>query len=310
MSDNQGLYRDFHKIDLSHLKALLHEGSIDAQVAENLVQYWQKRLDDKSDAIYSRYIEYYLFFESLRALFLAVFIFDMKTGISGHSYGIYPALGPAIHGAISAALQNDSGAVDFELGGKKYALHYLRSGYQEQEYAIAALGLKDQPIAENLKRLKYVFERFYLPSSFSSDSRVALLFTDTANLISEMINPALARKEPVTFTYLYFESLTKYVGLAGENFAQTLLEELQKDVHRVLKDTDRSLILSTREILIVSLNCEEEVMKKRFAGAYFHAKSLLLSFQVNFHTIKAPVVDVHSLWDGITGNVAYKRKIS
>lgn len=309
MSDKQGIYRDFHKIDLAHLTALLREGSIEPQIVENLIGYWQKRLDDKNDAIYSRYIEYYLFFESLRALFLAVFIFDMKTGVSGHSYGIYPALGPAIHTAISGTLQNESGVVDFELSGKSYALHYLRSGYQEQEFAIAALGLKDQPIAENLKRLKYVFERFYLPSSFSTDSRVGLLFTETTNLIAEMINPALARKEPVTFTYLYFESLTKYVGLAGENFAQGLLHELQKDVHRVLKDTDRSLILSTREILIVSLNCEEDVMKKRFAGAYFHAKSLLLSFQVNFHTIRTPVVDIHLLWDAITENVAYKRKI-
>lgn len=310
MSENQGIYRDFHKIDLTHLTTLLRAGRIDAQVAENLIQYWEKRLGDKNDAIYSRYIEYYLFFESLRALFLAVFIFDMKTGISGHSYGIYPALGPAIHSAISVGLRTESGVVDFELSGKHYALHYLRSGYQEQEYAIAALGLKDHPIEENLKRLKYVFERFYLPSSFSADNRVALLFTDTVNLITDMINPALARKEPVTFSYLYFESLTKYVGLAGENFAQGLLEELQKDVHRVLKDTDRSLILSTREILIVSLNCEENVMKKRFAGAYFHAKSLLLSFQVNFHTIRTPVVDVNLLWDEITGNVAYKRKIS
>lgn len=310
MADNQGIYRDFHKIDLTHLTALLRSGGIDAQVAENLMHYWEKRLNDKNDAIYSRYIEYYLFFESLRALFLAVFIFDMKTGISGHSYGIYPALGPAIHAAISAGLRNESGVVDFELSGKHYALHYLRSGYQEEEYAIAALGLTDHPIEENLKRLKYVFQRFYLPSSFSADSRVALLFTDTVNLIADMINPALARKEPVTFTYLYFESLTKYVGLAGENFAHGLLEELQKDVHRVLKDTDRSLILSTREILIVSLNCGEDVMKKRFAGAYFHAKSLLLSFQVNFHTVNTPVVDINLLWDQITGNVAYKRKIS
>lgn len=306
----QGLYRDFHKIDLSHLSDLVKSGGIESAVAESLLAYWKKRLDDKSDAIYSRYIEYYLFFESLRALFLAVFIFDMKTGVSGHSYGIYPALGPAIHTAISGSLHADTGVVDFELNGRHYALHYLRSGFHEHEYAIAALGLKNQHIAENLKRLKYVFERFYLPSSFSRDARVGLLFTETANLISEMINPALARKEPVTFTYMYFESLTKYVGLAGENFARGLLEELQADVHRILKDTDRSLILSTREILIVSLNCEEEILRKRFHGAYFHAKSLLLAFQTNFHTVREPVVDMHALWDSITNNIAYKRKIS
>jgi hypothetical protein len=37
-----------------------------------------------------------------------------------------------------------------------------------------------------------------------------------------------------------------------------MLEELQKDVHRILKETDRSIVLSTREILIVSLNCDED----------------------------------------------------
>src|SRR5262249_34160033 len=145
--------------------------------------------------------------------------------------------------------------------------------------------------------------------SFSKDNRIGLLFPEVQNLVTEMINPTLAQKLPVTFSYLYFESLTKYVGLAGENFAKELLSELQQDLHRILKDTDRSIILSTREILIVSLNCEQDIMKKRFASAYFHAKSLLLSFQIHFHTVQTPVSDLHALWDDITGNIAYKRKV-
>jgi len=122
------------------------------------------------------------------------------------------------------------------------------------------------------------------------------------------VNPALAQKQPVTFSYLYFESLTKYVSQAGESFARELLEELKRDVHRILKDTDRSIILSTREILIVSVNCEQEIMKKRFAGAYFHAKSLLLAFQIHFHTISTPVTDLYALWSDITNDIAYKKK--
>ncbi|HMV34530.1 MAG TPA: hypothetical protein PKM44_01735 [Turneriella sp.] len=308
--ENKGLYRDFHRIDLSHLRQLAQEKKIESGIAQNLLAYWQRRLDDKNDAIYFRYMEYYLFFESLRALFLAVFIFDMKNGMARHSYGIFPALSPAIFQSISTGLNSDAGAVSFEHGGHDYSLHYIRSGYHDQEYTIAALALKDVAIEDNLKRMKYVFERYYLPSSFSRDERIGNLFPEVQNLIKEWVNPALAEKQPVTFTYLYFESLTKYVGLAGEHFAQDLIRELKQDVHRVLKDTDRSIILSTREILIVSVNCEEEIMRKRFANAYFHAKSLLLAYQVNFFCIKEPVADMHSLWDQVSANLAYKKKVS
>jgi hypothetical protein len=308
--ENKGLYRDFHRIDLSHLRRLAQEKKIESSLVQNLLAYWQRRLDDKNDAMYFRYMEYYLFFESLRALFLAVFIFDMKNGMARHSYGIFPALSPAIFESISAGLNADAGVINFEHNGHEYALHYIRSGYHDQEYTIAALALKDIGIEDNLRRMKYVFERYYLPSSFSRDERIGSLFPAAEKLIREWINPALAEKQPVTFTYLYFESLAKYVGLAGEHFARDLLRELKQDVHRILKDTDRSLVLSTREILIVSLNCEEEIMRKRFARAYFHAKSLLLAYQANFFCVREPITDLHSIWDQVSGNLAYKRKVS
>lgn len=308
MGTKQDLYRDFHKIDLAHLKELVTGGKLDPALADLLLSYWRKRLDDKNDAVYSRYMEYYLFFESLRALFLAVFIFDMKSGNVAHSYGIFPTLSAAIYEAITGGGKAAAGELDFDHNGRRYALHFLHSGYREQEYTIAALAIKDNVITENIHRLKYVFERFYLPSSFSRDNRIGVLFTETENVIAEIVNPALAQKMPVTFTYLYFESMTKYVGLAGENFAKGLIEELKNDVYRVLKDTDRIFILSTREMLIISVNCEKDVLEKRLASTYFHAKSLLLAFKAHYHTVYAPILDMHMLWDDITGNIAYRRK--
>lgn len=306
---DKGLYHDFHRIDLSHLRRLVQEKKMESGIVQNLLAYWQRRLDDKNDAIYFRYIEYYLFFESLRALFLSVFIFDMSDGSARHSYGIFPALSMAVFEAISAGHEGGSGVVNFAHNGHDYELHFFRSGYHEQQYTIAALALKDIDIGENLRRMKYVFERYYLPSSFSRDERIGSLFPVVQNLLGEWINPVLAQGLPVTFTYLYFESLTKYVGLAGEHFAHDLIRELEQDVHRVLKNKDRSIVLSTREILIVSENCEEELMRRHFAKVYFHAKSLLLAYKVNFYCAKEPVSDIYALWDEITGNIAYKKKI-
>jgi hypothetical protein len=309
MDKTEGLYLNFHKVDVSHLRKLVADNRIDIKIAEALLSYWKKRLDDTRDAVYTDYIEYYLFFESLKGLFIAAYIFDTNLGSVTHSYGVLPALSPAVYKTVSTSLRGEQGAVDFSHNGHTYVLHYIRSGYHEQEFIFACLSLKDLDITENLKRLEYVFERYYLPSSFSKDSRVALLFSETQNALADIINPVIARGEPVTFTYLYFESMTKYVGLAGENFARGLLEELQQDVHRILKDTDRSFVLSPREILIVSVNCESDIMQKRFQSTYFHAKSLLLSFQVRYHTVRTPVLDMYALWDDITGNIAYSRKL-
>ncbi|MCX7632683.1 MAG: hypothetical protein N2Z22_05045 [Turneriella sp.] len=304
------LYSDFHTIDLTPLRTKLLEGKIPPQLAQDLLGYWQHRLGDKKDAIYSQYLEYYLFFESVRALFLAVFVIDLRTHTTRHSYGIFPALEASVQRALATAPNSESGALDFEHAGHHYRLHYFRTGYHEEQLVVAALAFADADVSENLRRMRYVLERYYLPSIFSRDERLRNLFAETQNLIAQWINPVLARRQPVTFTYLHFESLAKYAAFAGEHFARELILELQQDVHRILKDIDRSVILSTREILIVSANCEEEVLRKRFAGAYFHAKSLLMAYDVHFFCLREPVVDMHTIWDQITGNIPYRKKVA
>ncbi|MBV6492576.1 MAG: hypothetical protein LDLANPLL_00571 [Turneriella sp.] len=309
MAAKKGLYVDFHKIDLSHVKALIKENKINATLTENLLAYWERRLADTKDTIYSRYIEYYLFFESIKALFFATFVFDMKTGATRHSYGIFPTLASVIYTSVKDTNTKETGSLDFSHNGIEFTLHYVHSGYLEDQYAIAALSLRGSAIDENLKRMLYVFERYYAPMSFSRDERKSFLFSETEKEVKKITEKTLQEKKPVTFAYLYFESLTKYVVQSGENFARELLGELCEDVHRILKNIDHSFVLSTREILIVSLNCEKEIMEKRFARKVFHAKELLLAFQIKFHTVNEPIENLYSLWTDITGDIAYKRKI-
>jgi len=309
MDKNAVTHGEFHRISLDALRGLIRENKISAQLADSLLQYWRKRLDDSNDALYADYIEYYLFFEAMHGLFLGLYIFDLQTSAVRHSYGIFPTLSASVFKTIDNLPDSSTRSVAFEHGTHELRLHNLHCGFGNQNFLIAVLSVKDYDLSAHLKRLRYVFERFYLPSSFSRDERVALLFSETETVIGDLIRPALAQGLPVTFTYLYFESTSKYVGLAGENFAKELIQELQKDVHRILKDTDNSIILSPREILIVSLNCDKSIMQNRFASAYFHAQSLLMAFQVNFFTATKPVTDLGALWGEITGNIAYKRKL-
>ncbi len=308
--ESKALYKDFHRVDLEHLREQINSGRIDNAVAEKFLEYWQRRLSDSKDALYSHYIEYYLFFESLRALFFAVFLFEGKEGMIRHTYGIYPTLGSAIWAALVKEEISQDASVSFEHGGQSYVLHRIHSGFHDQEYTIAALSFKGVEATESLARMKYVFERYYMPSSFAKDDSVGLLFPATVELVKWWVEKPLEKNIPVTFTYLYFESMSKYVSLAGSHFANELLSELQTDIHRLMKDTDRSIILSTREFLIVSINCDEEVLKKRFRKAFFQAKGLILSYSIRFHCVRELPLDFFALWNQITGNLPYNKKLA
>ena len=309
MSTDKGLYFNFHHLDLTQLKELYQKQLIDSEVVTSLLDYWRSRLSDKGDALYSRYMEYYIFFESVKSLFLSVFIFNESSKQLEHSYGIFPTASGQVLRRLDVADHDDAGELEFEYNARDFRLHYLRQSFQENHYLITIISLKNIDIAENLNRFKSVFQRFYLPSSFERDERLLPMFVETENVILDFIRVPLQEKQPVTFTYFYFESMTKYINFSGDNFAHGLLEELNADVRKHLKHEDRSFILSTREILIVSPRCEKELMEQRFRRVLFQAKSLLLSYQTQYYTIREPIVSLYPHWDNITANLSYRSKI-
>jgi len=310
MRTDKGLYFNFHHIDLTQLKELYQKQEIDAEIVQSLLDYWRSRLNDKSDALYSRYMEYYLFFESVKSLFLSVFIFNETSKQLEHSYGIFPTASGQVLRRLDIADHNDAGELEFEFNARSFRLHYLRQAFQESHYLITIISLKNMNITDNFNRFKSVFQRFYLPSSFERNERLLPMFIETENIILDFIKAPLQERQPVTFTYFYFESMTKYFSLAGDNFARELLKELDEDLRKHLKQQDRSFILSTREILIVSPRCEKEHMEQRFRRVIFQAKSLLLSYQTQIYTIREPIVSLYPHWDNITGNVSYRSKIA
>ena len=70
--ESQPIYADFHKIDLGYLRDLLEKNKVPEKVARKLLDYWEMRITEERDPLYSSYFEYYLFFESINSGILSV----------------------------------------------------------------------------------------------------------------------------------------------------------------------------------------------------------------------------------------------
>lgn len=292
------LYADFHMIDLSHIRDLLKTGRLSPRLTEKLLSYWELRLQDSRDPIFHEYIEYYIFFESVRAGILNVLFFDISTGKIMHNYGIFSSAGPGILRHITATpnLPEISRYVILE---ESYNLWIEKVDYLKKQYIIAAVFPEGHEIREHMRRMSLVFRRYYLPGVFENDDRYNNAFSHAEEEILKKIKPVLQMGQPVTFSRFVFEPLEKYVKLAGENFAQELVNELYMEITEKLKHDDKCYVLSPREYVIVSVNCEKEIMEKRFYRAAFHSKSLLLSYKSDFLEFRKPVADLSVVWQNL-----------
>lgn len=297
------LYENFHERDLSYLKNLLSTAQINPNLAKNLIEYWEMRLDDPRDSIYHDYFEYYLFFECLNAGIIMVFIYDKNTKKVLHQYGILLGAITEIIRLTEEELKQEDGNipeyVPFFFQNQSFQLWRKYIVFQQNELYLCALMPSALRPTNRLKRLQSVFLRYYLPESLKSDLRFLDSYFHINKEICQSIAPVLREARPVTFTYFRFEDFSKYIALGGENFANSIVRTLNQEITSRLKHEDRAYILSPRDYLVVSLNCEKELMEKRFHRMMFQIQTLILSYRVRYSTYNSPIVDLTPIWKDI-----------
>lgn len=297
-------YRDFHKVNLTYLEELISSGSLSEEVASKLLDYWQLRFEDERDPFYSDYFEYYLFFEAINAGVLLVFIYESSEKKVLHQYGIMLSAVPEIIRFTQADHKESQGRniaefSDFNFQGSQYTLWRRHIQFENNDLFLCAMLPRNLKVAARLQRIHDVFLRYYLPESLHADRRFMDFFSALNQHIIQKITPVIADNRPVTFTYFKFEEYDKYISFAGENFATVLVKELTREITNRLKQEDRCYIINPREYLIVSLNCEKEIMEKRFHRLIFQIKSLILGYRVRYTTWKMPITGLPKIWKEI-----------
>jgi len=294
-------YREFHKPNLDYLYALVSEAKIPLAMAENLLDYWEMRLSDSRDSLYHEYFEYYLFFESMNAGILSLFIYDKFNSRVLHQYGVLSSTIPDLIQEIETSSPGYGKLLEktFDYKEGKYLFGRIDIEYEGKEYILGMVYPPRLFAEKKLHRLEKVFIRYYLPEALRPDTRFLNFYSSLNDFVMELVNPVLREKRPVTFTYFKFEEFRKYTKLTGESFATELVNSLAEEIKNHLKSEDMIYIINPREYLIVSLNCEAEIMKSRFHRMIFQIKSLILNYNVRFTTWKVPVDDLSTIWNDI-----------
>lgn len=300
------LYDKFHNINLDYLKETVNSGKVSIEKIEKLLDYWEIRIADSKDLLYHNYFEYYLLFESIHCVFLSTFVYEMNSKEMKHQYGIISSAVIEIIERVESRnikdyLLNRKNGLSEEFGFQGDQLRtWLRAvEFGNTVYLIGAIYPSGLDINKNLHRFENVLKHFYLPEIFEPDLRTLPLFSELNKDIVKKIEKYLQYKKPITFTVFRFEGFHKYIKLAGEYFGREIISELVKQITSKLKQDDTCYVLSPREYLIVSVNCEKSILENRFYKETFQVKSLLLNYEVKFTTRRLPINDLSLIWNEI-----------
>lgn len=294
-------YTEFHKIDLSYLKKLLSKKQIVAQRAQKLIDYYNSRLSDNNDPLYTEYFDYFLFFESIKSAVLSAFAYEIKKDKILNQFGI---MDNAIPDIIKTITQNtdqvESGKVsEFTFRNEKFSLWFKEATFEQDAFLIVILFPRKAVSQSSIERIYNVFLRYYIPDIFKPDNRFLSFFDDTNERIMAQMMQSLAVNKPVTISYFKFQPLGKFLVLAGEHYATDVVNGLVEILTSRLKKDDQCYVLNPREYIVVSNNCESEIMQKRFHKMIFEVKSLFLDYEVKMTTIREPFNSLSDIWQDL-----------
>lgn len=134
----------------------------------------------------------------------------------------------------------------------------------------------------------------YLPRNQSKEIVFLDLFQRVYERVKKTTQVMLGNGEPVTLTRIQFQSFSEYLFHMGERSYRSILSELRQYFQQRIKQRDQLYVLSPREFLLVSPQCDANVIYKRFPQRYIEARGLILAMRVMPLTITRSVDDIDS----------------
>jgi len=300
--NSQKLYKDFDVINIDYLKTWIEKNYIKEEIVEELLKYWDSRLSNPRDVLYENYIDYYLFYESVNSGIALSFIYDYKKNKTMHKYGI---LTSSIQKIISEIKKNTIQKKENEKFIYKYhdfefEVWNQKVNYDKNSFLLCVVYPVQVDISKTLKRIENVFMKFYLTDILHPDLRFLSIFEKINNEMMVDIRQTQEKKIPITFSYLKFEKLNRYISLAGGILVSEIFKGLKENVLERLEKGDKWYVINPREYLLVSLNCREEELKKKYKRMNVKIKGLMLKYKIKFTTILDPIEDMNHIWDKIS----------
>lgn len=133
---------------------------------------------------------------------------------------------------------------------------------------IRSIFLKEMETANQKEPIPDVFEEF--TNQFLRDVK--------NSLSTEMV-----------LTHFYFQDLSQYFKLLGEQKSGEILEELKSVIQAHLRPYDKLYVLNSRSFLTFCPDCRLDIVKSRFDEVIFQVNHLIIDYEIKFLEFTEPL---------------------
>ena len=287
-----------HRLDIMEKNEFLNSGLVSSVISNELLNYWEEKLNLLSGSPNHSYFDYFLFFLSMRENILAVVIYDHKNKGIAFKYGISDIF-EETNSDISSTVSGSSEIKIYKDQEVQIRIVFFQRFDKLRNYTVSIAAPAKLDIQTYWIKLRHVFIAYYIFEPTQEKAEILNLFKIINQDIITSINSLTEQGKTSCFTYLKFEPLKSYIKLAGEYFVSNLEKFLCRSIEEKMMGDDKLYILSPQDYLLVSLNSTDEVMKEKFYRSSFQMKGLLITYQIKFYIIQEKIEDLAHVWNDI-----------
>ncbi|PJZ69496.1 hypothetical protein CH373_16245 [Leptospira perolatii] len=128
-------------------------------------------------------------------------------------------------------------------------------------------------------------------------SQIPDVFEEFTNQFLRDVKNSLSHE--MVLTHFYFQDLSQYFKLLGEQKSGEIIEELKSVIHAHLRPYDKLYMLSTRSFMTFCPDCRLEIVKSRFNDVIFQVNHLIIDYEIKFMEIDGPLDSFKSVYENL-----------
>ncbi|EQA43337.1 hypothetical protein LEP1GSC050_1327 [Leptospira broomii serovar Hurstbridge str. 5399] len=93
----------------------------------------------------------------------------------------------------------------------------------------------------------------------------------------------------MVLTHFYFQDLSQYFRLLGEQKSGEILTDLKSVIQAHLRPYDKLYVLNSRSFMTFCPDCRLDIVKSRFDEVIFQVNHLIIDYEIRFLEITEPL---------------------
>ena len=279
---------------------LFNSNILTSNIANELLNYWEEKLNSLSTLNIDSYFDYFFFFFSMKENILAAIIYDHTSKKIVSQYGLSNIFSETA-ADVSVPI---SGSNEIKIY-KDQKVQICKASFQRSDklkhytiLVVAPAGINIQPYWHKLRHIFYIYYIFKFVQCEAP--KILYLFKTINKNVIDAINTLIDQQKFSCLTYFKFDPLKNYTKLMGENFIFEVERYLSNSIREKITENDQLYILSPQDYLLISLGSTDEILKEKFHKVSFQVKGLLITYRIKFFLVQNKISDLASIWDEVT----------